>query len=918
MNDFPLDACASCLLYKNSKTPFMKTSGSKNPDVLFVFDSPHYKDDEEGVYAASEGGFYLRKLVKNLELDVAYTSLLKCFPGSLKPTKTHVEYCKSLILDDIERLNPKIVVLIGNLTLLTFLGYGGISSINGSFVEKDGILYMPLYNPSFILRNMHVEEEFLTALLNLQDRLESENDESSSALDDYNQIIVESLADVEEMRINILAAEYFVCDLETNTLDFTAVDHKILTLNFLAGKNVYMLPYKHSESMWLKPELDAIKEVVIEILTKMDGKLVNHNVKFDQLHLYREFGVFCRAEADTMLISYMVNTRGLHGLKRLSTIHIGLGGYDDAVEDYKKKYPEANPNRGGSYANIPLHILLPYGGLDVIAVDMLYPILLELMSDQQVDFFYEVIMPASDTLALIEWNGIALDSHIVQRYHAIYSIFRNRLHEEILSGSEIEKATKLLQAEHDRKKLGELCDEQLLHEMKVRKIIPINKETVKLGDVTIGEVQHIVFLQKDAFHYHMIPTDGKPIKRRRKRTIITFNIGSVNHLRMLYFNVMKIKSEAVTKTGQLSTSSSVMNTFVAEYPIVSKIRLYALYNKMLSTYIGPAFDGTWKSYDSRVRSTYNLHITKTGRLSSTKPNLQNIPTPEKEPNTLLADLPVKNIFTHSYWDRTEFPPVSRGYLVAFDYSGMELRVIASIANCTGMIEAFANNFDIHCYVTRMIFSNIIPPDTDDRTIKKEYTPYRYRAKWVNWTLLYGGTKYTLMNLYGVSEEEATTLVDSYYEAFPEILDFREYTTDFTYDNGYIESVFGRRELLPEIKSTDRKLRNKAIRSAVNMPIQSTASDILLCALIVITDKLKSRGLKSRIVNTVHDSIVLDVPEEELDDVVILVKDCMENVVEHAKTYMPSIDFSWLRCPLKADAEIGTHYGHEKSYTPTMQ
>lgn len=902
--------CNECLLYKAANNPFIHTSGSKEPDVLFIVEAPSHSDDKEGVLLSGDAGFYLRRCIKMIGLEnYAITSLLKCAVGNDSIKAKHIASCKHIVMNEIERMKPKVIVLIGNIVLKTFLGYANISNFNGKQIVVEDQLYVPLYNPAFIVRNPHMEDEFLSALLTVQDAVDAELG-TESVLDDYEQIIVRNLEQAKQMAEAIKAADYFICDLETNTLDFTALDHKILTLNFCAEDKVYMVPYKHEQAAWMPQELEVLKDIVIDVLKFMNGKLVNHNVKFDQLHLYREFGVFCEAEADTMLISYMLNTnRGLHGLKRLSTIHIGLGGYDDAIEDYKSLHPEANPNKGGSYAAIPLELLLPYGGLDVIAVDLLYPILLEQLSESQVDFFYEVLMPASDALAIVEWNGFAIDYHIVQRYKVIYGRFQETLRSKIHEDPSIKKAEKILQAISDYKKLIDLCSEQLVRFFGIYK-----PKTISFKDNVIFENDDYKLFYKDgAFHLHSVVND-KIIKRRRKREIVQFNLSSVNHLRALYFNVLKIPSEELTKTGQLSTSSKIMSKHSEDYGIVSDIRLYSLYNKMLGTYIIPAYDGTWKSYDDRVRSTYNLIGTKTGRLSSSNPNLQNIPTPEKEPNTLLADLPVKNMFTHSYWDRSVWPPKSKGYLVAFDYSGMELRVIASIANCTGMIEAFANNFDIHCYVTRMIFPNIISADTDDKTIKKEYTPYRYRAKWVNWTLLYGGTKYTLMNLYGVSEEEATTLVESYYEAFPEILDFREYTTDFTQANGYIESVFGRREQLPEIKSSDRKLRSKAIRSAVNMPIQSTASDILLCALIIIIDKLRSSGMRSKVVNTVHDSIVLDVPEEEIHEVVILVKDIMENVATYAETYMPSVDFSWLKCPLKADAEVGTHYGYERSYS----
>ena len=147
-----------------------------------------------------------------------------------------------------------------------------------------------------------------------------------------------------------------------------------------------------------------------------------------------------------------------------------------------------------------------------------------------------------------------------------------------------------------------------------------------------------------------------------------------------------------------------------------------------------------------------------------------------------------------------------------------------------------------------------------------------------------------------------------------MLHFRKRCVHFGEDNGYIESPFGRREHLHYIRDNfDVGMRNKDRRAAVNMPVQSSASDILLCALIIIHDKIQQAGLRTMLVNTVHDSIVLDVPPEEIDTIAAICVDAMENVVSYAVYYFPNIDFSWLRSPLKADVEIGTHYGVEQSY-----
>jgi DNA polymerase-1 len=161
--------------------------------------------------------------------------------------------------------------------------------------------------------------------------------------------------------------------------------------------------------------------------------------------------------------------------------------------------------------------------------------------------------------------------------------------------------------------------------------------------------------------------------------------------------------------------------------------------------------------------------------------------------------------------------------------------------------------------------------------------------------------------------EAERIVYEYYKRFPEVLDYQEECVEFTEKHGYIESPYGRREYLPWINDSDTKKRNKAKREAVNMPVQSGAGDTLLAALVVVDDKIQQLGLETKTVNEVHDSIVLDVPYHEIHPVAELCIDAMENIKDYAKDYFPDIDFSWLISPLKADVEVGTHYGAEIPY-----
>jgi DNA polymerase-1 len=275
--------------------------------------------------------------------------------------------------------------------------------------------------------------------------------------------------------------------------------------------------------------------------------------------------------------------------------------------------------------------------------------------------------------------------------------------------------------------------------------------------------------------------------------------------------------------------------------------------------------------------------------------MQNIPTPEKEPDTILAYQPIKNMFTHTY---------PGGCLMAVDYSGMELRVFASLAQCEPMLEIHRSGKDFHTMVAVMA-SGL----REDQITK----PIRYRFKWTNWTLLFGGDEYTLHRLYGIDLQDCKDTVRTYFERFPEVLDYREACAEFAEEHGYIETPFGNRRPLPYIHSSDRNRRNKAIREAVNTPVQGAAGLVTVMALVIVDIEMRKRAMQSMIVNTVHDSIVFDVHPDEIDNVASLCVDVMENVVDYASLYMPNIDMSWLICPLRAEIEVGTHYGTMEEY-----
>lgn len=845
--------CQKCKLWEGCITPFMQpSSGMDATRIIIIGEAPGEQEDKKGVPFVGQSGQLLRDALEALGIadEVMFTNVVRCRPPDNKITKQAINYCKEFAILEIAQqtigLNTTLeqVWLMGNSPLNGILGESGISSWHGNVVMRDGLKFVPLYHPAYILRDMSRFDDWVDAMdLAL-------SGETAEKGDDWEIIIPRTLGEVQLMVKDLISFDQISFDTETSTLDPFAPEAVLLSVSFARPGRAYSVVLEHPQTWWgtevqkkrSSSELQDVADQIASVLEIMNGHIIGHNVKFDQNMERALLGVDWSAGGDTMIISHLLDSRqGIHGLKHLAGLHLGMYEYEQELSDYIKAHKDANPRFGGSYANIPLEVLLPYGALDAKATLLLHEKLYPELSKKQKKH-YRALVEASNALAHMQFNGIKIDQYIADRYVRAYSTMQQRYFDLIMADPKVKK---LMKDKND---------------------------------------------------------DG-----RRKEFI--FNPNSSQQLAELYFQYYKIPSQGKTETGSDSTSAKLMKPLEAEYPIVGKIRSFKLLTKMLGTYLEPACT-KWLSGDGRVRCTYNMHGTVTGRLSSSEPNLQNIPTPEKEPGTILEHLPIKNIFTHSF---------KGGCLLALDYSGMELRVFASLANCGGMIDIHKSGLDFHSMVAIMslegkTFSEIDPDYV--KWFKKNKNEIRYMYKWTSWTILYGGDAHTLENLYGIDYDRARDTVGVYFDVFPEVPAFQKKCIDFAVDNGYIESPFGRREHLPYINDRrDRGRANADRRAAMNMPVQSTASDTLTLSLAVLDKELSKHEYKSLMVNTVHDSVLLDVYPGELHDLAALSKDVMENIVEYGKTYMPQIDFSWLLCPLKADRDTGTHYGSMHEYEP---
>ena len=337
----------------------------------------------------------------------------------------------------------------------------------------------------------------------------------------------------------------------------------------------------------------------------------------------------------------------------------------------------------------------------------------------------------------------------------------------------------------------------------------------------------------------------------------TFNLSSPKQLGDILFEKLKLISKPKkTKTGQYATSEEILSELAPKHKIVANVLEYRQLQKLQSTYID-ALPKEVNSTTGRVHTTYMQAVTATGRLSSNNPNLQNIPIRTERGQQI----------------RKAFVPRNEDYtLLSADYSQIELRVIAALSGEKNMIEAFLQNHDIHRSTAAKVFN------VDIQSVTREQ---RSHAKTVNFGIIYGVSAFGLSNQTELSRSESKELIDTYYQTYPLLKVFIDKQIHFARENGYVETILGRRRYLPDINSRNQVVRGAAERNAVNAPIQGSAADIIKIAMVNIYNLLKDNKLKTKMLLQVHDELIFDVPKNELDFVKPLIKKTMEEAYQFA-------------------------------------
>ena len=387
---------------------------------------------------------------------------------------------------------------------------------------------------------------------------------------------------------------------------------------------------------------------------------------------------------------------------------------------------------------------------------------------------------------------------------------------------------------------------------------------------TLGDMEYNgVYVDKEILNQMGIEIKNKIFEVEKNIYEIVgheFNISSPQQLGTVLFEELNLPSKKKGKTGY-STAADDLNKLVDKHPIINMIIEYRMLTKLYNTYI----EGLISSIhpDGKVHTIYTQTLTRTGRLSSIEPNLQNIPIR----------------YEYGKLIRKAFLPSPNSLILSSDYSQIELRVLAHMANVEALIDAFNNDIDIHTKTASDIFN--VP-------ISEVTKSMRRIAKAVNFGIIYGISGYGLSENLGISTKEASNFIEQYLNTYPGIKTYMDETIKKAHENKYVKTLFNRKRNIPELDNKNYMIRSGAERIALNTPIQGTSADIIKIAMVEASKKLKESNMKTKMILQVHDELIFDVFKDELDMVKEIVKETMEGVCK-------------MSVPLKVDIEVGTDW-----------
>jgi DNA polymerase-1 len=731
--------------------------------------------------------------------DCYITNAAKCRPPENRtPTRAEIKTCvQNYLIEEIEAVDPRWMLLLGNSALQGIIGKSGITKKRGSVYDVDAqTKALATFHPAAVLRNPRLESEVQADLIRFARMTRGEKEERVTRVQ-----IIRTRKHLLWLLSKLRTVPVISWDIETHTegkragkkdkknlQEWHTDRSRIVSIAFSWEEGrAAVLPLYHSRTPWKDPGrvLLALKRV----MERDDCKYIAHNGKFDARWM-AQAGIFVRQDFDTMLAAHMLDENRSKGLKNLSQLLLGADAYDVGEELENAR-------------EMPLKRLCVYNGKDTDYTLRLYHLFKEQLKQEPriARVFKLLMMPASNVLVKVERNGIWMDEERWQERYRTAAENKDKLYRYI--------------ARH--------------------------------------------------------AADGQ------------INLNSPQQVAKMLFNDLELDVIEETKTGAPSTKESVLLRLQNEHDVPKALIKYRKWTKRINTYFLP-----WKREHSddngRVHGTYKLYGTVTGRLSG-EGGIQQVP---------------RDPFMRSLFGATP----GRQFVQA-DYSQIELRIAAMLANERRMLRQYMLGHDLHMNTAVAITGKL------ESDITKEE---RKRAKAVNFGFIYGmgAPKFVTYSFDNyeieVELEEAEAFRDKFFESYPGLRPWHERQRRLARRYKRVHSPIGRIRHLPDIESQDKEVRAEAERQAINSPVQSLASDMMLLSMTILDKELDPE--RAMLVGTIHDSILGDLEDGYVDEGCTIMKQVMEDVEPIRRKFGAEITV-----PIVADIEVGQHWGEGEPWTP---
>jgi len=756
--------------------------GPLDAEIMIVTDAPGYQEDESGLPIDGRNRAFLYELLEDAGIDpdkCYFTNAVKCKPPKDYKIKVkEMKACYEYFEQELKRVRPKYVLLLGATALKSVIGEGKITQVHGQVITKDKIQFMPAFSPGVAYRDPKKLDPLVTDLKRFALMTQGQMNDQP----ELEPTVIDGFASFNQMISELKEVEVASFDLETTSL--SRFSGEITLMGIGTPEKQYVIPLLDE---WLSYEFKRVPNIqkqLVEIIAEaLKGKkVVTHNGKFDNLWLREKYGVRIHNTFDTMIASYILDENSPNGLKYLARVKLGAPDWDI---DKSTKTGQVAANRDNLYKYLAYDVYY--------TLELYYYFKKELRKDKPtLKVFKHLMMPIFHTYEDVQMEGVWINQ---EKFDEVEATLTEKL-EEI-----------------DRK---------------------LNRIAKKEG--VTEEI----------------------------------NWGSSQQVGIWLFETLKLPIIEKTPTGKPATGESILKRLRDKHPSVELLLERRGVKQQLSFFI----DG-WKKrmVGNKLYPNFNIHVTVTGRTSSNDPNLQQVPRDKKIRSLIGA------------------PP---GWtLVEIDYSQVELRVVAELSGDPKMREVFLTGKDIHTNTAVSISGK-----SEDDITKED----RKKAKPVNFGFVYGMGHFKFVDYardnYGVhmSQQEAKEYRKRFFEEYNYLPDWHEKQRRIARNFKQVRNLIGRLRRLPEIDSPDKGLRAEAERQAINSPVQSFASDVMLMSLIEINKKLPKED--TRIIGSVHDAGLYIIRNDKLNERIPQIKKIMESPRLLRRLGVK------LTIPLVADVDIG--------------